>query len=178
METVSSQSCCTVANSKSQGQHVMRGHARGHPTEQRVIQSDPPCCPAAWRFVCPKHNCWWWWVFKLQQWSVFVSHMLLTVCRIIKVSNNAYEVLLGVKAYRHVHDNVKSSKYASERWFKWRGTVVVVMFVEYWDAMLGEQMPCGWKREGQTSWSKDNSKLNNHSLYPEDHLWPYSALSL
>ena len=60
METVSSRSCCTVASSRSQWQCRVRGltgvkgHTIGHPTEQRVTQSDPHFCRSAWRCVCPK----------------------------------------------------------------------------------------------------------------------------
>lgn len=34
----------------------MKAQARGHPTEWSVIQSCPPCCPSALRFVGPKRN--------------------------------------------------------------------------------------------------------------------------
>lgn len=61
-ETAFSPSCCTVASSTSQavcgmrGHTRIRGHARVHPTERRVTESDPPCCRSAWRFVGTHHR--------------------------------------------------------------------------------------------------------------------------
>lgn len=60
METASSRSSCTAASIKSQcrrrvrGHTRIKGHTRGHLTGRRVIQSDPPCCRYAWRFVGQK----------------------------------------------------------------------------------------------------------------------------
>lgn len=56
METASSRCCCTVASRKSPHQTRLKSPIISPPAEQRVTQSDPPCCPSAWRFAWSKQK--------------------------------------------------------------------------------------------------------------------------
>lgn len=55
METASSRCCCTVASRKSPHQSE-KSPIISPPAERRVTQSDPPCCPSAWRFAWSKQR--------------------------------------------------------------------------------------------------------------------------